>query len=190
MYKFYIFLLVIVIIACNNKEKQGVHKDLWTFEPAKNNPKLDELCIPIIHDYEVLIQCLIKNDTSDLKTKAKDLLLKLDTVSNSYTTNDTVMYLQFKSGLMNIQDEIQGVILEKYPEDLNIAMNMVSIQLLHLLGGIGFNKQSVYIFNANGNNANVEEDGLIWLSLNKKSINPYYNIKNELVTANYILQEN
>jgi hypothetical protein len=36
----------------------------------------------------------------------------------------------------------------------------------------------------------MEEEGLLWISLNKKSVNPYYNIENELVTANYILQEN
>jgi len=36
----------------------------------------------------------------------------------------------------------------------------------------------------------MEEEGLLWISLNKKSINPYYNIENELVVASYILQEN
>jgi hypothetical protein len=69
-------------------------------------------------------------------------------------------------------------------------MNMASIQLLHLLGEVGYNKQAVYIFNTNGKKEELEEDGLLWLSLNKKSINPYYNTENELVSANYILQEN
>jgi hypothetical protein len=91
---------------------------------------------------------------------------------------------------VNFQDELQGVVLEQYPEELNLAVNMASIQLLHLLGSIGYNKQAVYIFNTNGNKADMEEDGLLWISLNKKSINPYYNIENELVVANYILQEN
>jgi hypothetical protein len=30
----------------------------------------------------------------------------------------------------------------------------------------------------------------LWVSLNKKSNNPYYNIENEIVSANCILQEN
>lgn len=182
--------LAIILIACNDKEKQGVHKDLWTFDASKNNPQLDDICTPIIKDYEELLKGLAKNDTADLFTKAKGLLLKLDTVPNYYNTKDTVMLQQFKSGLKSIQDELQGVILEQYPEDLNVAMNMVSVQLLHMLGGIGYNKQGVYIFNTNGSRANLEEDGLLWISLNKKSINPYYNIDNELVSANYILQEN
>ena len=183
-------ILAIVLIACNNTEKQGMHKDLWTFDASKNNPKLDDLCTPIIKDYEELLKSLAKNDTADLFAKARGVILKLDTVPNFYTTKDTVMFQQFKSGLVNIQDELQGVILEQYPEDLNIAMNMVSVHLLHLLGSIGYNKQGVYIFNTNGNKASVEEDGLIWISLNKKSNNPYYYIENELINAIYILQEN
>ena len=51
-------------------------------------------------------------------------------------------------------------------------------------------QQAVYIFNTNGKKADLEEDGLLWISLNKRSNNPYYNIENELVTASYILQEN
>lgn len=183
-------ILAIVLIACNHSEKQGVHKDLWTFDASKNNPQLDDLCTPIIKDYLELLKSLSKNDTANLFAKASGLILKLDTVPNFYITKDTAMFQQFKNGILNIQDELQGVILEQYPEDVNIAMNMVSVHLLHLLGKIGYNKQGVYIFNTNGNNASEEEEGLLWISINKKSNNPYINIGNELVNANYSLQEN
>ena len=109
---------------------------------------------------------------------------------NSFVTKDSVLLNLFKSGLLNLQDELNGVVLEQYPEELNLALNMASIQLLHLLGSVGYTKQAVYIFNTNGKMADLEADGLLWVSLNKKSINPYYNIENELVTASYILQEN
>ena len=190
MRKFFVIMIAITLVACNNKEKQGLHNDLWTFDSTKNKPQLDDLCTPIIKDYEELLKGLAKNDTADLFAKSKELILRLDTLPKFYTTRDTAMFALFKTGLMNIQDELQGVILEKFPEDLNMAMHMVSVQLLHFLGSIGYNKQGVYIFNTNGNKTSMEEDGLLWISLNKKSINPYYNIENELVEANYLLQEN
>lgn len=190
MGKLYIFILSILILACNSPEKQGAHKDLWTFEGSNNNSQLDDLCTLMIKDYEGILQGLAKNDTADLFARANAMILRCDTLPNSFVTKDTAMTNSFKTGLVIFQDELQGVVLEQYPEELNLAVNMASIQLLHLLGSIGYNKQSVYIFNTNGNKADMEEDGLLWISLNKKSINPYYNINNELVTANYILQEN
>ena len=190
MGKLYIFILSILLVACNSPEKQGVHKDLWTFTASNNDPQLDDLCTNIIKDYEGILQGLAKNDTADVFTRSKALILRCDTLPNSLVTKDTAMINLFKTGLVNIQDELQGVVLEQYPEELNMAMNMASIQLLHLLGEIGYNKQAVYIFNTNGKKADLEEDGLLWISLNKKSNNPYYNIENELVSANYILQEN
>ena len=190
MAKFYMLLFAIALVACNEKEKQGVHKDLWSFNASRNNPQLDNLCTPIIQEYEGMLQGLAKKDTADLFNKSRNLILKLDTLPNQFITKDTAIFQLFKTGLLNLQDELQGVILEQHPEDLNLAMNMVSVQLLHLLGNIGYQKQGIYIFNTNGAKTGLEEDGLIWIALNKKSINPYYNIDNELVDANYILQEN
>jgi len=189
MGKFYIFLLGIFILACNSPEKQGIHKDLWTFEASNNNLQLDDLCSLIMKDYEGILQGLAKNDTAEVFTKAKGLILRCDSLPNSFITKDTALLQLFATGLTNFTGELQGVVLEQYPEELNLAMNMATIQLLHLLGSVGYNKQAVYIFNTNGNKQDLEEEGLLWISLNKKAINPYYNNENELVTANYILQE-
>ena len=190
MGKLYILIFSILIMSCNSTEKQGVYRDLWTFAASNNNPQLDDLCTLIIKDYEGILQGLAKNDTADLFARANAMRLRCDTLPDSFITKDTTMINLFKAGLVNFQDELQGVVLEQYPEELHLAVNMASIQLLHLLGSIGYNKQSVYIFNTNGNKADLEEDGLLWISLNKKSINPYNYIENELVSANYILQEN
>ena len=172
MGKFYILIFSILILACNSHEKQGVYKDLWTFAGSNNNPQLDDLCTLIIKDYEGILQGLTKNDTTDVFAKSKAVILRCDSLPNSFITKDTLLLNLFTSGLVNLQGELQGVVLEQYPEELNQAVNMASIQLLHLLGSIGYNKQSVYIFNTNGNKADMEEDGLLWISLNKKSINP------------------
>ena len=190
MGKLYIFIFSILIVACSNPEKQGVHRDLWTFAASNSDPQMDNLCTIIIKDYEGILQGLAKNDTAEVFARSKALIVRCDTLPNSFVTTDTSMINLFKNGLVNFQDELHGVVLEQYSEELNLAMNMASIQLLHLLGEVGFNKQAVYIFNTNGKKAELEEDGLLWISLNKKSINPYYNIENELVSANYILQEN
>lgn len=177
-------------MACNSPEKQGVYKDLWSFNASNNNPQLDDLCTLIIKDYEGILQGLAKNDTADVFARSKGAILRCDSLPNSFITKDSVLLNLFKTGLVNFQAELQGVVLEQYPEELNMAMNMASIQLLHLLGEVGYNKKAVYIFNTNGKKADLEEDGLLWISFNKKSNNPYYFIKNELVSANYILQEN
>jgi len=190
MGKLYIFILGILMVSCNTPEKQGVHQNLWTFVASNNNPQMDDLCTIIIKDYEGILQGLAKNDTADVFARSKALIVRCDTLHNSFVTKDTAMINLFKTGLVNFQDELQGVVLEQYSEELNLAMNMASIQLLHLLGEFGYNKQAVYIFNTNGKKAELEEDGLIWISINKKSINPYYNTEIELVSANYILQEN
>ena len=190
MGKFYIFIFSILILSCKSPEKQGIYKDLWTFEASNNNPQLDDLCTIMIKDYEGILQGLAINDTADLFARANAMRLRCDSLPNSFVTKDTSIINLFKAGLVNLQDELQGVVLEQYPEELHQAVNMASIQLLHLLGSIGYNKQSVYIFNTNGNKADLEEDGFLWVSLNKKSINPYNYIENELVSANYILQEN
>lgn len=190
MSKLLLLILTIALFACNESEIQGVNKELWSFDASKNNPQLDNLCTPLVKDYEGLLQRLVNKDTADLFNKSKSLILKLDSLPHYFITKDTALLHLFTNNALNLKNELQGVLLEQYPEDLNLAMNMVSVQLLHLLGSIGYKKQGVYIFNSNGTKASLEEDGLIWISLNKKSINPYYNIDNELINANYILQEN
>jgi hypothetical protein len=189
MMKIYMLLLAIAFIGCKETEKKGVHQDIWSFDASRNNPQLDNLCSPIIRDYEELLLGLAKKDTAVLFAQSKALMLKLDTLPSFFVTKDTALFQVFKIGLMNIQNELQAVILEQYPEELNMAMHMLSVQLMHFLGEIGYNKQSVYIFNSNGDKALEAEDGLLWLSLNKNTVNPYYNTDNELVEANYILQE-
>ena len=61
-------------MACNGPEKQGVHKDLWSFNASNNNPQLDDLCTLIIKDYEGILQGLAKNDTADVFAKSKAVI--------------------------------------------------------------------------------------------------------------------
>jgi len=190
MGKFLILLLALFVLACSSPEKQMIHNDLWAFEGAKNDPQLDALLTPIISDYEGMLKSLAKNDTSSLFGIAKSLILRCDTLPRLIQMKDTAKQRSLQLGLMNFEDELQGLVLEQYPNDIHVSINMATIQLLHLLGTVGYKKQLVYIFNTTDNNANAEEDGLVWIALTKKSINPYYSINNEIVTASNILQDN
>lgn len=185
-----VLFFIILGIACNQPENKGTDQNLWLFDPSQNSPISDNLCSPIIKDYQELLKSLVKNDTADLFAKAKLFIFDLDSLPTHFNATNAIPFTHFKNNIIHIQDELQGLILEQYPEELNMSMNMVSIQILHLLGSIGYKKQTIYIFNTNGNRSTLEEDGLLWLSENKKSINPYLSNSNELVMANYILQEN
>jgi len=85
--------------------------------------------------------------------------------------------------------ELKGLVMEQFINDIHLSFNMTSIQLLHLLGAIGYQKQSIYIFNTGVKKGEMEEDGFTWLALTKKSSNPYLTNENQEVTAIQILQE-
>lgn len=190
MGKFLILLLALFVMACSSPEKQMPHNDLWAFEGSKNDPQVDALLSPIFADYEGMLKSMANNDTSSMFSIAKSLILRCDTLPRLIQIKDTALQNSLQLGLMNFEDELQGLVLEQYSNDIHVSINMATIQLLHLLGTVGYKKQTVYIYNTIDNNTKSEEDGLIWLALTKKSNNPYYSIGNEIVNAISILQEN
>ena len=88
---------------------------------------------------------------------------------------------------MNIHAEIDGLLLENSWPEIYKASNMISLQLIHLLGNAGYQLHTVYIFNTS---SDLQEDGFQWLGLTKSSRDPYHPNHKELVVAQEVLQEN
>lgn len=176
-------------MSCASPSTPENNKELWAFDASKNQPSLDDQLTPLIHDYDAMFKELSINDTAILFSRANALITSCDSISKVLTMNDTALMQVVKMGLLNMQDELQGLIAEQYPDEIHQSMNMLSIHLLHLLGNIGYQKQSIYIFNTQEYSKDQEEDGWVWASLNKKSINPYNNSNNKLFTAIMMLQE-
>jgi len=151
MGKLLILFLALLVMACSSPEKQMPTHVLWAYDGSKNDPQLDALFTPIMEDYDGMLKSLAKNDTSTLFSIAKSLMLRCDTLPHLIQNKDTAIQRSFQLGLMNFEDELQGLVLEQYPNDIQSSMNMASIQLLHLLGSVGYKKQTVYIYNTSDN---------------------------------------
>ena len=85
--------------------------------------------------------------------------------------------------------ELSAIIMENDLvgwDEIKMSMNMCGLQLLNLLGQIGYKEHTIYIFNTRNSEL---EDGYYWLGLQKNSKNPFEANKNENISAVAILQE-
>jgi hypothetical protein len=92
-------------------------------------------------------------------------------------------------GLVNVNAELSAIITNNELndfEEIKMSVNMIGIQILNLLGQIGYKEHNIYIFNAKSNNV---EDGYYWFGLQKNSKNPFETEKSQNANAFAILQE-
>jgi hypothetical protein len=118
---------------------------------------------------------------------AKNLVLLTDSFPVLNKSKDTVLDNNIKQGLVNINAELQGLLLETSWPEIYKATNMISIQWIHLLGEAGYKKHTIYIFNTP---TDLQEDEFNWFSFNKTARDPYHSNNKEGVVAQQILQEN
>lgn len=189
MVKHFTLFGTLFIMACASPHQPTVDSELWKFEAKNNNLTIDSVCEPLVNNYLELMMALHHQDTSYLVNKATILLSMTDSLQNRTLLQDTTLQNNFKNGLVALGAELSAMMVEKTPNELAFSGHMVSLQLLNLLGNLGYQKQTIYIFNGVGMLGVGAEDGLTWLSLSKKSINPYQTQKNESVTAQKVLQE-
>ena len=188
MRKILLLGIVLVAIACNNSNYNEKNVNYWTFN-THHDPILEEGSDRLLEQYGKLLQTVAIRDTTQIFTAAKDFIVLVDTIQKQVFSQDTSLQNKFQEELGHLSAELNGLVMEQYLNDIHLAFNMTSIQFLHLLGSIGYQKQSVYIFNSGVKKGDVEEDGFVWLALTKKSINPYLDNQNQEVTAIQILQE-
>jgi len=189
MYKILIISVCIGLFACNqNKNKQSSNVT-WEYVAKNNQAILDHQCQPILFQYQELLKALKNRDTSYLKLVANNAILITDSLSQLKLPIDSNAQKIWVKGVGNINAELSAMMLENELngwDEIKMSMNMCGLQVLNLLGQIGYKEHSVYIFNTNNREL---EDGYYWLGLQKNSKSPYEVNKNENVNAVAILQE-
>ena len=190
MYKYLIILFCLSAAACSeqNSNSQSITNN-WAYQPQNHSDVLDEQCQPIIVKYQELLKGVKRQDTAYISLVANEMKFQLDSFATMDLSKDTLLNNEMKAGFQNIAAELEAVIYSNGMVDeseLKISVNMCTIQILNLLGKIGYNKQQVYIFQTEDI---VLEDGLYWFALQKNAPNPYQSNQKKEVEAIYILQE-
>ena len=189
MHKILIISVCIGLFACNQNEDKQSSNITWEYVAKNNQAILDHQCQPILFQYQELLKALKNRDTSYLKLVAKNAILITDSLSQLKLPIDSNAQKIWVNGVGNINAELSAMMLENELnawDEIKMSMNMCGLQVLNLLGQIGYKEHTVYIFNTNNKEL---EDGYYWLGLQKNSKNPYEVNKNENVSAVAILQE-
>lgn len=188
MRKILLWVIVLVAFACNDSKWSEKKVNYWTFN-HQHDPLLEEASDRLITQYAKLLQRVSEGDTVQVFAATRDFITLTDTLQNQIISSDTSLQKVFTQELGHLSAELKGLVMEQYLNDIYLSFNMTSIQLLHLLGAIGYQKQSIYIFNTGVKKGEMEEDGFTWLAYTKKSHNPYLIKENQEVNAIQILQE-
>jgi hypothetical protein len=189
MHKILIISVCIGLFACNQNEDKQSSNITWEYVAKNNQAILDHQCQPILFQYQELLKALKNRDTSYLKLVTKNAILITDSLSQLKLPIDSNAQKIWVNGVGNINAELSAMMLENELnawDEIKMSMNMCGLQVLNLLGQIGYKEHTVYIFNTNNKEL---EDGYYWLGLQKNSKNPYEVNKNENVSAVAILQE-
>ena len=189
MYKILILIVCVGLFACNQSDNKQTSNKTWVYFANNNNPIVDDQCQPILFQYQELLKALKNKDTSYLKLVANNAIQLTDSLSLIKLPVDTITQKTWSDGLGNINAELSGMVLDnELPgwEELKMSINMSGLQILNLLGQIGYKERTIYIFNTNSSDL---EDGYFWFGLQKNSKNPFNSEKSENTSAMAILQE-
>ncbi|MCX6211502.1 MAG: hypothetical protein NT104_02935 [Bacteroidetes bacterium] len=187
MSRLFIAFIVLIQFSCSNTNPPSSNTALWEFHPKNNQIAFDNACPPILLNYQELLKGVLAKDTSYIHAAIKNLAMLTDSFPAIVYPKDSGLSNQLKQGWVNINAEIQGLMAESDWLEIYKSTNMISIQLVHLLGEAGFKRQNIYIFTTAFEG---QEDGLNWLGMAKTARDPYHPNNKELIQAQQILQEN
>jgi hypothetical protein len=187
MKRIFIAFIAISIGSCQGSTSSSTNNSLWAFSSKNNQGSFDNACQPLLLSYQDLLKGIQARDTAYLYGAAKNLVLSTDSFPVLNNSTDTVLNNNLKQGLVNISAEVQGLLFENSWPEIYKSTNMISIQLIHLLGQAGYRKNNIYIFTTP---TDLQEDGLNWFSFIKMTRDPYHPTNKEAVVAQQILQEN
>ena len=187
MNRVYVAIIVMLILGCKDSEKATLDNSLWEFIPQNHQTAFDNACQPLLVNYQDFLKGLVGMDTVYLFNSAKNLAALTDSFPAIENLKDSLLIYTIQQGLVNIHAEIEGLLLETSWPEIYKASNMISLQLIHLLGNAGYQNRTIYIFNTS---SDLQEDELHWLGLTKSSRDPYHPNNKEWVLAQQVLQEN
>lgn len=189
MRKILIFIVCIGMFSCKQNASNQINNQTWEYTAQNNHAILDQQCQPILFQYQELLKALKSKDTSYLKLVASNTIQLTDSLSQLKFPIDTITQKIWLDGVGNINAELNGMVINNELiswDEIKMSINMCGLQILNLLGQIGYKQHTIYIFKADSREL---EDGYFWLGFQKNSKNPFVSEKSENATAVAILQE-
>jgi hypothetical protein len=181
MSKLLIPLLMCFILSCGNKENESMNKVATKFSVERHDPNLDQQIQPLLNQYFAVMAHLQTQDSADLVLYGTNMIMLADSLSQQELSLDTATKHAAIQGLTNIQYEMSAILMESSPTERIVGAQMLSLQWIHFLAAIGYQKQTIYIFS--------DSDEAHWMGLKNKSSNPYISRRDEVYTAVQVLQE-
>lgn len=189
MFKFLMFVLISFQLACSesNQQKGTVYSS--PFVAANHHKTTDHAAQFLIPAYQKILLGLSNKDTSFLMNATQSLIHMNDSLALLSAPLDSNLDQNWKTGLQNLNAELIGLQNAIVLNDLNemkLGIHMTSLQLLNLLGQIGYQENTIYIFNEVDDKM---EDGFTWLGTQKSGRDPFHPENHKLVSAVQVLQE-
>jgi len=181
MSRLLLLLLMTFGMACQNKENVTSDQLVSKFAGERHDSNLDQQIQPLLNQYLAVMANLQAKDSANLELYGANLILLTDSLIQLNLSLDTATQSRAIQGLMNIQNEMSAILMESNPDERIMGAQMLSLQWIDFLAAIGYQKQTIYIFNDN------EESH--WMGLKNKAKNPYKNEGNIQYAPIQILQE-
>ena len=186
MSKVFIVFLGLFLVACSATQTANFNAPKVAFSPENNSEVIDNAYEPIILKYQDLLKGVMANDTAYLFTITRELIQLTDSLDKINYEQAPVTKDLFKMGLYNVNAELKGLLASETLTDIPMSMNMLSLQLLHALGQVGYKEKTIYIYSVSDKTIN---DGLLWLSQQKSMRDPYHREQKTILNADQVLQE-
>jgi hypothetical protein len=168
-------------MACGNNENESINKVVMKFSGERHDPNLDQQIQPLLSQYFAVMAHLQAQDSADLDLYGTNMIMLADSLSQQNLTLDTATKNAAIQGLTNIQYEMSAILMESNPAERIVGAQMLSLQWIHFLAAIGYQKQTIYIF--------VDDNEGHWMGLKNKSSNPYVSSGDVNYTPVQVLQE-
>ena len=168
-------------MACENKENMTSDKIASKFTRERHDSNLDQQIQPLLNQYLAVMANLQAKDSANLELYGANLILLTDSLIQLNLSLDTATQSRAIQGLMNIQNEMSAILMESNPDERIMGAQMLSLQWIDFLAAIGYQKQTIYIFNDN--------DESHWMGIKNKAKNPYKNEGDIQYTPIQVLQE-
>jgi hypothetical protein len=168
-------------MACGNKDNESMNKVVTKFSGERHDPNLDQKIQPLLNQYFAVLAHLQEQDSADLVLYGTNMIILADSLSQQDVSLDTATKHAAIQGLTNIQYEMSAILMESNPAERILGAQMLSLQWIHFLAAIGYQKQTIYIFS--------DKEETHWMGLKNKSSNPFVSGGDVSYTPVQVLQE-
>ena len=176
--------------ACSSVTTPVLDNTKVVYLSQNNNPAIDKACQPLIVQYQEILKGMTNKDTVYLFQVTRSYIQITDSLVALNLVADSNLQENFNLGVNALNGELKGLLAAPSEHDLTkeikLSVNMVGIQLIHLLGQVGYKQQTIYIYSVNEDQV---EDGLKWMGWQKTMRDPFHPNSKSTLTADQVLQD-